>query len=97
MGGKIRKRKNGSVVEAVSFKWVEKVLFDPPPTHRPKLPMPPPPPGDSHIFLKCTRAVNEWQGHFSGTANAYLETAGPSQVGERCWQECHLSKTHPDK
>ena len=42
---------------------------------------------------QSTRAANEWQGHLSSTARA----VGPDQFGERCWQECHLSRTRPDK
>ena len=42
-------------------------------------------------------ATNERQGHFSVTASAHLDIVGPGQFGERCWQECHLSNTHPEK
>ena len=42
-------------------------------------------------------ATNERQGHLSGTDSARPETGGHRQFGERCWQDCHLSKTRPDK
>ena len=89
----------GSVVEAVSHNWVEKVLFHPlaPPTHRSRVLM------TVRVrlllrllllvmrtFFQCTRAANEWNGHVSGIARAHHETVSPGQFGERCWQECHM-------
>ena len=49
----------------------------------------------AHFLLEC--ATNERQGHLSDTASAHPETVGPGRFGDRCWQDCHLSKTRPCK
>ena len=51
----------------------------------------------AHIHSKCTRAANEGRTCPALPALTSRQLVGPGQFGERCWQECHLSKTHPDK
>ena len=55
------------------------------------------PPWNVSGTLKFNCAANQWQGPLSCTASTHLEKVGLGQFGERCWQECHLSKTHPEK
>ena len=55
--------------------------------------------GGARLVTCCAHAqyknaINQLQGHLSSTASAHLETVGPGQFGERCWQESHQSKTY---
>ena len=60
------------------------------------------------VEYSCTRPANQWQGHFSGTANAHLETLGLGRFGsallatvspmqDTSWQLCTATSSHDDE
>ena len=49
------------------------------------------------IQVQCKHGIMALLGHVFVTICVHYKTFRSNPFGERCWQECHLSKTRSDK